>query len=145
MIALRKIPFVSQLVGVVLDAKSRLLKGILGELPTKGPLFEVIANHRQALEPVTWERKIKWAEQIVSGVAAFHAFDLTICGLRTYSFCVCVDSDDDAVVQSLSHASHPSVHRHGGLTPPEYRNEAYELSDGHVDTKFDIFQLGLLL
>ncbi|KAH7070712.1 hypothetical protein BKA63DRAFT_83365 [Paraphoma chrysanthemicola] len=145
MIALRKVPFTSQLVGVVLDSKSRLLKGILGELPTNGPLFAVIANHRRERQPVTWERKIKWAEQIIGGLAAFHAHNSTICGLRTYSAAVCVDSDDDVVVQGLSHASHPSVHQNSGLTPPEYRNETYELSDGHVDTKFDIFQLGLLL
>jgi hypothetical protein len=144
-IALRDVPHVAQFVGVMVDTKKNLLKGMLVELPSKGPMFKLMDAYRFNSESVPWARRQKWAKQIVRGVAAYHERRQVIAGLRTYSLSVCIDDCDDAIIVGFSHGSHPIVHGDNGLLPPEYRTETFAKGDGKVGPEFDIFQLGLLL
>ena len=145
-VILRDAPHVAQLVGVVVDYERKLFKGTLTELPPKGPLFQLMEAHKVKGKPIAWPIRQKWAKQIVRGVAAFHERCQVIGGLRTYNSSVCIDEHDDVMfLVAFSQGSHPAVHAHGGLLPPEYRTEAFEKGDGQVGPEFDVFQLGGLL
>lgn len=53
-ISLRGAPRVAQLVSVILDSEKKLLKGILVELPSKGPMFRIMDTHRFKGKPIPW-------------------------------------------------------------------------------------------
>lgn len=144
-IALRGASHVAQLVGVIVDSERRLLKGILVELPSKGPMFRLMKVYRSKGKPIPWPVRQKWAKQIVRGVAALHERGQVIGGIRTYNWCVSINEHDDAMIVALPNGRHPAVHGQDGMLPPEYRTEAFENGDGQVGPEFDVFQLGGLL
>jgi hypothetical protein len=144
-LALKGVFDVPLLVGVVVDSEKKLLKGILIELPSKGPMFRLMCAHRLKGKPIPWPIRQKWAKQIVRGVAAYHERYHVVGGLRTYNWCACIDDCDNAMIVTSSFGSHPAVYGHYGMLPPECRTEAFTKGDGQVGPEFDIFQLGLLL
>src|SRR6201999_1589237 len=81
-ITLRGSPHIAPFIGVVLESQTDLLKGMLVELPSKGPMFTLMSNHRLKGEPIPWPRRQKWAKQLVHGVAAFHERDQIVGALR---------------------------------------------------------------
>lgn len=90
LLTLRNTAHAVQLLGVVVDDEGKLLKGMLVELPGKGPMFQLMAKSRSAEAPVPWPRrqKQKWAKKIVKGIAAFHERGQVLTVLRTDSFCI---------------------------------------------------------
>jgi hypothetical protein len=143
-VALRGASHVAQLVGIIVDSEKKL-KGMLVELPSKGPMFRLMDAHKFKRKPIPWPIRQKWAKQIVRGLAAYHERGHVVAGMRTYNWCVCIDDCDNAIIIGLAHGNHPAVHGTNGLLPPEYRTEAFKKGDGQVGPDFDIFQLGLLL
>ncbi|TVY27216.1 Vegetative incompatibility protein HET-E-1 [Lachnellula hyalina] len=143
-VALRGASNVAQLVSIIVDSEKKL-KGVLVELPSKGPMFRLMDAHKFKRKPIPWPIRQKWAKQIVRGLAAYHERGHVVAGMRTYNWCVCIDDCDNAMIIGLGNGNHTAVHRYGGLLPPEYRTEAFKKGDGQVGPDFDIFQLGLLL
>jgi hypothetical protein len=144
-IALRGARHVAQVVGIVLDSEGTLVKGVLVELPAKGPLFPLLLKQSRQGKPVPWPVRQKWAKQITQGVAAIHDRRQVIGGLRTYNGCVNIDEHDNAMIVPYSHGEHPVKHGQNGLLPPEYRTEVFARGNGQVSPEFDLFQLGMLL
>jgi hypothetical protein len=58
-VTLRGASHVAQLVGVIVDSEKKLLKGMLVELPSKGPMFRVMGAHRLKGTPIPWPNKTK--------------------------------------------------------------------------------------
>jgi hypothetical protein len=143
-ITLRGTPYVAQMAGVVVDLENKL-KGILVELPSKGPMFQLMDAHRLKSRSIPWPIRQKWAKQIARGLTAYHERRHFIAGFRTYNYSVCIDDCDNVIIMGLSTGGHPVVHGFNGLLPPEYRTEVFEKGDGQVGFEFDIFQLGILL
>lgn len=145
-VSLRGNPYVSPLVGVVLESKTGVLKGLLVDLLSKGPTFRLMADHTSNNKPIPWLRRQKWAKQIVRAVAAFHEQGRFMGTLRDLlGFTICINDDDDVVILNAVQVAHPGQHAGRGLLPPEYRTENFTYGNGLVGPEFDIFQLGLVL
>jgi hypothetical protein len=138
-IALRGIPYVSPLVGVVLESQTGVLKGMLVELPSKGPTFYFDGGSQ------TQEQANTVAKQIVRGIAAFHEQRHVVGALRVLSWSICINEHDDVMIVSGVHAAHPGTHSGHGQLPPEYRIESFLNGEGQIKPEFDIFQLGSIL
>lgn len=144
-IALRGVPYCAALKALVMDPESRLLKGMLVEIPSKGPMFVIMNVHRLRGSPIPWAIRQRWAKQIVKAVAAVHDRGLVLGQLRTYSRLFCIDDDDNAILTPGGTGDHPHVHNAPGLIPPESRANVHEQSWDNVTPESDLFQLGMYL
>jgi hypothetical protein len=149
-IAVQGTPYTEQLLAVAVDLQNQLVKGLMIDVPTKGPMFQLMAAYRFKGKSIPWPMRQKWAKKIVRGFNSFHTHGHAIGGLPTYSSYVVIDEQDDAVVMASrpSQATHPAYNSQNGqkgLLPPGYRTETFKYGNNVVDSKFDIFQLGLLL
>ena len=83
-------PGFSELVGIVVDKTGKILKIYLTKLPKlRGYLTSVLR-----LQDITWERRQKWAYQIVDGISQLHEKGFAVGGLISYSVPVIVDTTD---------------------------------------------------
>lgn len=144
-IALRNLSHVNSLHGVVLGSRESNYKGMLFQVPHKGPLFQLLATAQQSGSPIPWTRRSKWAQQIVKAVAEVHACNISVAILRTYYGGIGIDHDDNVVVSKFFTESLPLSHTSAGLVPPEYRGKHPADVGWNVSRAYDIFLMGSLL
>ena len=139
-------PGFPQLVGIVVDKTGKILKSYLTKFPKlRGHLTSVLGR-----QDITWERRQKWAYQIVDGISQLHEKGFAVGGLTSYSVPVIVDSTDSILFPNFRRKLVPGL-TIGNYYPPELLHcrslPATTNEAGCPDTtsKMDIFHLGSLL
>jgi len=135
---------ITPFIGVITDDRTQELRGFLKELPAQGLMFDIMRQAEQKGLVVPWERRQKWARQIVAGVLQAHSKGFVVGSLGRL-LCVGIDRDDNARLDRFRstikcHANYQ------GFLPPELRQHA-SLDGKTVDVTpgTDLFQLGMLL
>ncbi|MCJ1445215.1 MAG: hypothetical protein MMC23_005720 [Stictis urceolatum] len=128
---------VIQFEGLVVDEELGLVKGLLIGYAEKGPLVDLIYDDKGHL---TWERRQKWAQQIVTGLSEIHEAGF-VQGDFTLSNIVIGDNDAARIID---------INRRGcpvGWEPPEIAKmlESGQRISMYIGVKSDLFQLGMVL
>lgn len=128
---------VIQFEGVIVDETSELIKGLLISYAREGALVDMIYDFKNQL---TWERREKWARQIVEGLSEIHEAGF-VQGDFTLSNIV-VDDNDDAKIIDINRRGCPV-----GWEPPELARliESGQRISIYIGVKSDLFQLGMVL
>ncbi|EME79018.1 uncharacterized protein MYCFIDRAFT_212112, partial [Pseudocercospora fijiensis CIRAD86] len=90
---------VVRLAGLVMDDRGELVKGLLLSYASKGALVDMIYDFRGS-DMLSWERREKWAKQIVSGLSDIHEAGF-VQGDFTLSNIV-IDEDDNAQIIDIN-------------------------------------------
>jgi hypothetical protein len=138
-------PGFTKLTGIVTDDSRRYLKSYLIQLPMAcWNLLKMAEN-----PSVSWQRREKWANQIVRGVSQIHAHSFVVGGLHTWTVPV-IDNTDS--VQFWSFKERFVTGRIiGAYYPPEFLHvrdippTVDEADSPYLTSKTDIFHLGLIL
>ncbi|PNS14630.1 hypothetical protein CAC42_1652 [Sphaceloma murrayae] len=136
---LREADSVIEFKGIVTDEAGKLIKGILIAYAGKGSLVENIYDfHHTPMLP--WTRRLKWAGQIIEGLAAIHEAGY-VQGDFTLSNVV-IDDDDNAHIIDLNRRGCPV-----GWEPPELMRLIFSKQKVGmmISTKTDLYQLGMVL
>ncbi|KIW05814.1 uncharacterized protein PV09_03020 [Verruconis gallopava] len=136
--SLRDSPYVVHLEGLVVDERSNV-KGILLNYCEQGALVDLIYDLRYT-DQLTWSRRLRWARQIVQGLAEIHEAGF-VQGDFTLSNIVISQSDNAHIID---------INRRGcpiGWEPPELSRliQAGQRISMYIGVKSDIFQLGMVL
>ena len=136
----------AKLVGIVVDTTGKHLKSYLIEFPRARWKVEEVAQKSS----ITWERREKWAKQLVEGVSQLHSKGFVVGTLTSSRSPVLIDSSD--CVQFWSFKQKFEMGRTlGAYYPPEcyhFRDISPTISEAkgpNVTSKTDIFHLGLIL
>lgn len=136
----------AKLVGIVTDKSRTCLKSYLIEFPRAQWNVLQLAG----LPSVPWERREKWALQLVHGLSQMHSKNFVAGGLTLYSITLVLDSTDSLLFWSFKKRLIIG-RKTGAYYPPElrrYRDASPTTSAAkcpYVTSKMDIFHLGLLL
>ncbi|PYH44270.1 uncharacterized protein BP01DRAFT_383761 [Aspergillus saccharolyticus JOP 1030-1] len=135
--ALQGFPDVVQVEGVVVDDDEEIVKGLLIGFAEKGALVDLLYENRGT---ITWERRERWARQIVRGLCEIHEAGY-VQGDFTLSNIV-VDADDNAKIIDINRRGCPV-----GWEPPEIaaKIESNQRISMYIGVKTDIYQLGMTL
>ena len=122
--------------GIVVDDESTMVKGLLISFADKGSLADLIYDYKD----LPWERRQRWARQIVQGLAEIHEAGY-VQGDFTLSNIV-VDENDNAKIIDINRRGCPI-----GWEPPEIAKkiESKQRISMYIGVKSDIFQLGMTL
>ncbi|KAL9610742.1 MAG: hypothetical protein Q9167_004561 [Letrouitia subvulpina] len=137
-------PGFSRLVGVVTDDNRRYLKSYLVELPRQCRNILTIAD-----PSLSWERRERWAVQLIRGISLVHTRGFVFGGLTTKTRPI-IDEKDSVKFWSFKERFLPGC-KIGAYYPPEFRYVrdmsplVKEADFPCVTTKTDIFHLGMLL
>ena len=141
-------PGFAKLVGIVTDKSGKHLKSYLIEFPkSRWNVAQMVGNPNV---PVPWERRAKWAVQLVTGIIRLHAKGFVVGGLTLWCIPVIIDSTVSVRFWSFKKKFVPG-RIVGAYYPPEFRyvrNMSPTKKDTetpNVTSKTDIFHLGLLL
>ncbi|KAL3474357.1 hypothetical protein BJX99DRAFT_231689 [Aspergillus californicus] len=135
--ALQGTPNVIQVEGVVVDDQEEIVKGLLISFAEKGALVDILYEYRGT---ITWERRERWARQIVHGLCEIHEAGY-VQGDFTLSNIV-VDANDDAKIIDINRRGCPV-----GWEPPEIADkiESNQRISMYIGVKTDLYQLGMTL
>lgn len=130
---------VIQFRGLVIDEEHELVKGLLIDFAEQGPLVDVIYDFK-GTPTLTWERREKWARQIVRGLSEIHEAGF-VQGDFTLSNIV-IDENDSAKIIDINRRGCPV-----GWEPPEIGKmiESNQRISMYIGVKSDLFQLGMVL
>ena len=130
---------VIQFQGLVIDEELGLVKGLLIDYAEHGPLVDVIFDFK-GTSTLTWERREKWARQIVQGLSEIHEAGF-VQGDFTLSNIV-IDENDSAKIIDINRRGCPV-----GWEPPEMAKmiESGQRISMYIGVKSDLFQLGMVL
>ena len=128
---------VIQFEGVIVDETGELIKGLLISFAREGALVDMIYDFKNQLP---WERREKWASQIVEGLSEIHEAGF-VQGDFTLSNIV-IDGNDDAKIIDINRRGCPV-----GWEPPELARliESGQRISIYIGVKSDLFQLGMVL
>ncbi|KZM20608.1 ATP binding [Ascochyta rabiei] len=128
---------VIQFEGIIVDETGELIKGLLISYAEHGALVDMIYDFKHQLH---WERREKWARQIVEGLSEIHEAGF-VQGDFTLSNIV-IDGRDDAKIIDINRRGCPV-----GWEPPELANliESGQRISIYIGVKSDLFQLGMVL
>jgi serine/threonine protein kinase len=128
---------VVQFEGVIVDETGQLIKGLLISYAREGALVDMIYDFKNQL---SWERREKWARQIVEGLSEIHEAGF-VQGDFTLSNIV-IDHNDDAKIIDINRRGCPV-----GWEPPELAKliESGQRISIYIGVKSDLFQLGMVL
>lgn len=128
---------VIQFEGIIVDETGELIKGLLISYASEGALVDMIYDFKHQL---TWERREKWARQIVEGLSEIHEAGF-VQGDFTLSNIV-IDCNDDAKIIDINRRGCPV-----GWEPPELATliESAQRISIYIGVKSDLFQLGMVL
>lgn len=136
----------ARLVGVVTDDESTYLKSYLIEYPKAR--FNIL--HSAEDLSIRWNRREKWAIQLIQGLSRIHEQGFTVGGLCSWKISLILNNTDSVLFWDFAERIIPG-RTIGAYYPPELcylrdmppgTNEADRV---HVTSKMDIFHLGLLL
>ena len=143
---MRGAPGLANLVGIVVDTSRKYLQSYLIEFPKARWRIDRIAQDPS----ISWNRRQKWAKQLIETVAHLHSKGFVAGMICTYRMPVIIDSSD-SVQLSFFKKKFSMGRRQGGYYPPEYHHfwEAYPVTSEaecpDITSKTDIFHLGLML
>ncbi|ORX99137.1 hypothetical protein BCR34DRAFT_495571 [Clohesyomyces aquaticus] len=125
--------------GIIVDDKGELIKGLLISYAEQGALVDLIYDYKNS-DRLPWERRERWARQIVEGLAEIHEAGF-VQGDFTLSNIV-IDHNDDAKIIDINRRGCPV-----GWEPPELARliESGQRISIYIGVKSDIFQLGMVL
>lgn len=128
---------VIQFEGVIVDETGQLIKGLLISYAKEGALVDMIYDFKNQL---SWERREKWARQIVEGLSEIHEAGF-VQGDFTLSNIV-IEGNDDAKIIDINRRGCPV-----GWEPPELAKliESGQRISIYIGLKSDLFQLGMVL
>lgn len=127
--------------GVVVDDSDERVKGLLISYASQGALIDIIYEHcKESSRVLPWASKVKWARQIVQGLADIHDSGF-VQGDFTLSNIVIDDAGDAKIID---------INRRGcpvGWEPPEATAllEAGHRITMYIGVKSDLYQLGMVL
>ncbi|KAF2864408.1 kinase-like protein [Piedraia hortae CBS 480.64] len=141
-------PSVVQLQGLVVDDppgeeenqdQGPLVKGLLVSYASKGTLG-LILERATGLDELSWDRRVKWAQQIVQALSSIHEAGY-VQGDFTLSNIV-IDENDDALIIDINRRGCPI-----GWEPPELKPliKSGQRIGMCISTKTDLYQLGMVL
>ena len=143
---MRGAPGLANLVGIVVDANREYFKSYLIKYSkTRGRIDRIAED-----SSISWDRRQKWAEQLVETVADLHSKGFVAGMICTYRIPMITDSSDN--VQFFDFKKKFVMGRTlGGYYPPEYHH-LWEASPAtseskcpDITSKADIFHLGVML
>lgn len=125
--------------GVIVDEHNEIIKGLLISYAEQGALVDMIYDFKPSDE-LPWERREKWARQIVEGLAEIHEAGF-VQGDFTLSNIV-IDRYDDAKIIDINRRGCPV-----GWEPPELAKliESGQRISIYIGVKSDLYQLGMVL
>jgi len=125
--------------GIIVDEKSELIKGLLISYADQGALVDLIYDFKNS-DSLQWERRAKWARQIVEGLSEIHEAGF-VQGDFTLSNIV-IDHRDNAKIIDINRRGCPV-----GWEPPELARliESAQRISIYIGVKSDLFQLGMVL
>ncbi|KAL8798827.1 MAG: hypothetical protein Q9223_007803 [Gallowayella weberi] len=131
---------VVQFQGLVIDENNTLVKGLLISFAEQGALVDLIYDHKEGKEQLSWPRRERWAKQIVQGLADIHEAGF-VQGDFTLSNIV-IDENDEARIIDINRRGCPV-----GWEPPEISRlvESSQRISMYIGVKSDLFQLGMVL
>ena len=140
---------VAKFIGIIVDANHKKLKGYLCEMQAKGTIFNEIRMAKMQGKRISWERREKWAREIIEGVSQVHSKSFVIGSwlAKTASSCLAIDSTDSVFLQRFHYNITDDCAGSGeGYLPPEYRCLPFYPGMTLAATpKTDIFHLGIVL
>ncbi|MCJ1279822.1 hypothetical protein MMC21_007646 [Puttea exsequens] len=134
----------AKLIGIVTDDSRRYLKSYLVELPEASRNLIRMAGDTS----VSWERREKWAVQLVQGIELMHAHGFVVGGLERWL--TPFINDTDSVQFWTFKEIFKTGHTVGAYYPPEFLYVLAmppgmdEVDSPYVTSKADMFQLGML-
>ncbi|KAL9598060.1 MAG: hypothetical protein Q9219_004754 [cf. Caloplaca sp. 3 TL-2023] len=131
---------VIQFQGLVVDEHNTTVKGLLISFAEQGALVDLLYDHREGKEELSWARRERWAKQIVNGLAEIHEAGF-VQGDFTLSNIV-IDENDEAKIIDINRRGCPV-----GWEPPEISRlvECNQRISMYIGVKSDLFQLGMVL
>lgn len=131
---------VVQFQGLVIDDRETHVKGLLISFAEQGALVDLIYDHKEDKEHLSWPRRERWAKQIVQGLADIHEAGF-VQGDFTLSNIV-IDENDAARIIDINRRGCPV-----GWEPPEISRlvESSQRISMYIGVKSDLFQLGMVL
>ncbi|KAL8710553.1 MAG: hypothetical protein Q9225_007269 [Loekoesia sp. 1 TL-2023] len=131
---------VIQFQGLVIDERSTVVKGLLISFAEQGALVDLLYDHKEGKEQLSWARRERWAKQIVHGLAEIHEAGF-VQGDFTLSNIV-IDENDEAKIIDINRRGCPV-----GWEPPEISRlvECSQRISMYIGVKSDLFQLGMVL
>lgn len=136
----------ARLVGVVTDDEGKDLKSYLIEFPRAR--YNIL--HLAADTSISWERREKWAFQLIQGVSRMHEQGFVVGGLTMFTIPLILDRTDSVLFWVFREKIVPR-RKIGAYYPPEFchvRDMSAVMDEAdrpYVTSKMDIFHLGLLL
>jgi hypothetical protein len=128
--------------GIVVDEHAEVVKGLLISYAAGGALVDAIFEHGEdgSRPPLSWERRARWATQIVRGLADVHESGF-VQGDLTLSNIV-IDEHDDAKIIDINRRGCPL-----GWEPPEAKplTDSGQRISMYIGVKSDLYQLGMVL
>jgi serine/threonine protein kinase len=137
--SLRDAKSVIKFEGIIVDENNELIKGLLISYADQGALVDMLYDYKNS-DLMLWERREKWARQIVQGLSEIHEAGF-VQGDFTLSNIV-IDRNDDAKIIDINRRGCPV-----GWEPPELAKliESGQRISIYIGVKSDLFQLGMVL
>ncbi|KAL8688996.1 MAG: hypothetical protein Q9218_005232 [Villophora microphyllina] len=131
---------VIQFQGLVIDEDNTVVKGLLISFAEQGALVDLLYDHKEEKEMLSWPRRERWAKQIMQGLAEIHEAGF-VQGDFTLSNIV-IDENDEARIIDINRRGCPV-----GWEPPEISRlvESSQRISMYIGVKSDLFQLGMVL
>ena len=132
---------VIQLKGLVVNEDKSLIKGLLLSYADQGALIDILYDSKEGHIPrVPWERRERWAKQIVQGLANIHEAGF-VQGDFTLSNIV-IDDNDEAQIIDINRRGCPVGWESPEMVPLVESGQRLSM---YIGVKSDLYQLGMVL
>lgn len=132
---------VIQLQGLVVNEDKSLIKGLLLSYADQGALIDILYDSKEGHIPhVPWERRERWAKQIVQGLSNIHEAGF-VQGDFTLSNIV-VDENDEAQIIDINRRGCPLGWESPEMVPLVESGQRLSM---YIGVKSDLYQLGMVL
>ena len=132
---------VIQLKGLVVNEDKSLIKGLLLSYADQGALIDIIYDSKEGHIPhVPWERRERWAKQIVRGLSNIHEAGF-VQGDFTLSNIV-IDENDEAQIIDINRRGCPVGWESPEMVPLVESGQRLSM---YIGVKSDLYQLGMVL
>ena len=132
---------VIQLKGLVVNEDKSLIKGLLLGYAEQGTLIDILYDSKEGHIPrVPWERRERWAKQIVQGLSNIHEAGF-VQGDFTLSNIV-IDENDEAQIIDINRRGCPVGWESPEMVPLVESGQRLSM---YIGVKSDLYQLGMVL
>ncbi len=132
---------VIQLKGLVVNEDKSLIKGLLLSYAEQGALIDILYDSKEGHIPrVPWERRERWAKQIVQGLSNIHEAGF-VQGDFTLSNIV-INENDEAQIIDINRRGCPVGWESPEMVPLVESGQRLSM---YIGVKSDLYQLGMVL